>query len=92
MADPDLDSNLMVEEFGISKTQLYRKIKALTDHTPHGFIKKYRLKKAADLLKNSDLTISEISYETGFNNRSYFYRIFKEEYNCSPSDFRSDNC
>ena len=89
MSDPDLDSNLLVEEFGISKTQLYRKIKAITDHTPHGFIKKYRLKKAADLLKNSDLTISEITYETGFNNRSYFYRIFKEEYNCSPSDFRS---
>ena len=89
MSDPDLDSNLMVEEFGISKTQLYRKIKALTDHTPHGFIRKYRLKKAAELLKNSDLTISEISYETGFNNRSYFYRIFKEEFNSSPSDFRS---
>ncbi|VAW37832.1 hypothetical protein MNBD_GAMMA01-777, partial [hydrothermal vent metagenome] len=89
MSDPNLDSNMLVKEFGISKTQLYRKIKAITDHTPHGFIKKYRLRKAADLLKTSDQTISEITYETGFNNRSYFYRIFKEEFNCSPSDFRS---
>lgn len=91
MSNPDLDSNLLVEEFGISKTQLYRKIKAITDHTPHGFIKKYRLRKAADQLKNSDLTISEITYSTGFNNRSYFYRVFKEEFNCSPSEFRSGN-
>ena len=89
MTNPDLDSSLLIEEFAISKTQLYRKMKAVTDHTPHGFIKKYRLRKAADLLKNSDKTISEITYETGFNNRSYFYRSFKDEHNCSPSDFRN---
>lgn len=76
----------------MSKTQLYQKAKAITDHTPYGFIKKYRLTKAADLLKNSDKTISEIAHETGFNNRSYFYRSFKEEYNCSPSDFKSKVC
>jgi signal transduction histidine kinase/ligand-binding sensor domain-containing protein/DNA-binding response OmpR family regulator len=89
MNNSDLDSSLLIEEFAISKTQLYRKMKAVTDHTPHGFIKKYRLRKAADLLKNSDKTISEITYETGFNNRSYFYRSFKEEHDCSPSDFRN---
>jgi len=89
MANSQLDSSLLMDEFAMSKTQLYRKVKAITDHTPHGFIKKYRLTKAADLLKNSDLTISEVAYETGFNNRSYFYRSFKEEYSCSPSDFKS---
>ncbi len=92
MSNPHLDSNLLMEEFAMSKTQLYRKVKAITDHTPHGFIKKYRLTKAADLLKSSDKTISEVAYETGFNNRSYFYRSFKEEYKCSPSDFKSKVC
>ncbi len=92
MSNPTLDSNLLVEEFAMSKTQLYRKVKAITDHTPHGLIKKYRLTKAADLLKNSDKTVSEVAYETGFNNRSYFYRSFKEEYKCSPSDFKSKVC
>ena len=89
MSNSDLDSDLLVEEFAMSKTQLYRKIKSVTGNTPHGFIKKYRLKKAAELLINSDRTISEITYEIGMNNRSYFYRIFKEEYDCSPSDFRN---
>lgn len=89
MSDAHLDSNLLLEEFAMSKTQLYRKVKAITDRTPNGFIKKYRLTKVADLLKNSDKTISEVTYETGFNNRSYFYRSFKEEYNCSPSEFKS---
>ncbi len=92
MSNTHLDSNLLMEEFAMSKTQLYRKVKAITDHTPHGFIKKYRLIKAANLLKNSDKTISEVAYETGFNNRSYFYRSFKEEYHCSPSDFKSKVC
>jgi AraC-like DNA-binding protein len=89
MSNTNLDSNLLMEEFNMSKTQLYRKVKAISGHTPHGFIKKYRLTKAADLLKNSDMTISEVTYATGFNNRSYFYRSFKEEYNCSPSEFKS---
>ncbi len=92
MSNSQLDSSLLMDEFAMSKTQLYRKVKAITDHTPHGFIKKYRLTKAADLLKNSDKTISEVAYETGFNNRSYFYRSFKEEYHCSPSDFKSKVC
>jgi signal transduction histidine kinase/ligand-binding sensor domain-containing protein/AraC-like DNA-binding protein len=92
MSNTHLDSNLLMDEFAMSKTQLYRKVKAITAYTPHGFIKKYRLSKAADLLKDSDKTISEVAYETGFNNRSYFYRSFKEEYNCSPSDFKSKAC
>ena len=89
LANANLDSALLMKEFAMSKTQLYRKVKAITDHTPHGFIKKYRLIKAADLLAQSDQTISEVTYATGFNNRSYFYRSFKEEYHCSPSEFKS---
>lgn len=82
----DLDADDLVGEVLISKTQLYRKVKALTGFTPHGLIKNIRLKKASDLLHNSDLTVSEIIYETGFKNRTYFYRSFKELYGDSPLD------
>lgn len=74
----------------MSKTQLYRKIKALTGLTPHGLIKYLRLKKAANELKQSKKTVSEVFYETGFNNRSYFYRSFKEAFGVPPGDYGND--
>ena len=89
MSNPALDSEMLTAQFGMSKTQLYRKVKVLTGFTPHGFIKHYRLERAVELLKNTDKTVSEIIYETGFNNRTYFYRSFKEMYKCSPKDLRN---
>ncbi len=83
----ELDANELAGHLNMSKTQLYRKIKALTGFTPHGLIKNYRLKKAVELLRTSSLTVSEIIYETGFKNRTYFYRSFKEMYGTSPMDY-----
>jgi DNA-binding response OmpR family regulator/two-component sensor histidine kinase len=83
----DLNSESMMEELAVSKTQLYRKVKALTDLTPHGYLKKIRIKTAAQLLISTDLSVSEIIDKTGFNNRTYFYRTFKEEYRCSPKEY-----
>jgi hypothetical protein len=70
-----------------SKASLYKKVKSITGLTPHGLIKQFRLKKAADLLKNSNLSVSEVIYETGFNSRSYFYKSFNEVFHCHPKDF-----
>jgi AraC-like DNA-binding protein len=56
--------------------------------TPVELIKHVRLKYAAHLLKTSALTVSEIYYQTGFNNQSYFYREFKRVYMYSPKEFR----
>lgn len=87
MADDELDADKLSEYLNMSKTQLYRKVKALTGFTPHGFIKNIRLKKVAQLLKESSLSVSEIIYETGFKNKTYFYRSFKELYGTSPMEY-----
>lgn len=90
MQDPALNADHLSDQMAMSKTQLYRKIKALTGLTPHGLIKYLRLKKAANELKQSEKTVSEVFYETGFNNRSYFYRSFKEAFGVPPGDYGHD--
>jgi YesN/AraC family two-component response regulator len=87
LSEPDFSADTIAEEVGMSKTSLYKKVKAITGLTPHGLIKQYRLKKAADLLKNSNMSVSAVIYETGFNSRSYFYKSFNEVYHCHPKDF-----
>lgn len=77
----------MASEVAMSKASLYKKVKAITGLTPHGLIKQFRLKKAAHLLTNSELSISEIIDETGFNSRSYFYKSFHEMFHCQPKDY-----
>jgi len=56
--------------------------------TPTELIRHIRLQKASALLKSTDLTVSEIFYRTGFNNKTYFFREFKKMFNCSPNDYR----
>jgi len=86
LGEPDFNADTMADEVGMSKASLYKKVKTITSLTPHGLIKQYRLKKAADLLKNSAMSVSEVIYETGFNSRSYFYKSFNEMFHCHPKD------
>jgi signal transduction histidine kinase/DNA-binding response OmpR family regulator/ligand-binding sensor domain-containing protein len=87
LSEPEFNADTIADEVGMSKASLYKKVKTITGLTPHGLIKQYRLKKAADLLKNSHMSVSEVIYETGFNSRSYFYKSFNEVYHCHPKDF-----
>ncbi|MBN2347809.1 MAG: response regulator [Bacteroidales bacterium] len=87
MSDSDLNAEFLSSHMAMSKTQLYRKIKALTGLTPHGLINNLRLKKAAAELKKGEKTVSEIFYETGFNSRSYFYQTFKKAYGVPPGNY-----
>ena len=85
------DSELCVEELGrkmgLSRVQLYRKIKSLTNYSPNELVRIARLKKAASLLASSEKTISEITYEVGFTSPSYFTKCYKEYFGESPTDF-----
>lgn len=85
----DLDSAFLENALNMSKMQVYRRIKSLSNMKPAELIRHLRLQKASALLRTSDLTVSEIFYRTGFNNKTYFYREFKRVYNCSPNGYRA---
>lgn len=82
--DSNFDAKQLAKNLHLSDSQLYRKLKASTDLSVALFIRKIKLQKAKELLKNSDLTISEVCYATGFNNPSWFSKIFKKEFGYSP--------
>jgi len=86
--DSDLSVNTLSEIMELSHIQLYRKLKALTGQTPSQFIRLLRLKKAVLMLETTDLNISEIAYEVGFNDPNYFTRMFKQEYGKVPGAIR----
>ena len=87
------DSNLGVEtigmELGLSRVQLYRKVKALTGQSPVELLRTVRLHKARRLLQDSVKSISEVAYEVGFTSPSYFTKCFKDEFGISPSELIS---
>jgi AraC-like DNA-binding protein len=75
----------------MSRTQLHRKLKAITEMSTSEFIRSQRLKLAIRLLEDSDASISEIAYQVGFNTPSYFSKCFKEVYNCTPNEYLANN-
>ncbi len=75
------------DALGISRAQIYRKFKSLTDRTPHGYLRTYRLQRAKELLLSTKLKVFEVAYRTGFKNVSHFCRIFTEEFGKSPGEF-----
>lgn len=84
----NLQSSFIEKAFGISSSQLYRKIKYVCGVSTGDLIRTIRLKHAAELLRNKSLTVSEVCYLSGFNNRSYFYREFKKMYNITPKNYQ----
>ncbi|MFO7977422.1 MAG: two-component regulator propeller domain-containing protein [Bacteroidales bacterium] len=84
--DENLDAERLASYLALSKAQLYRKIKALTGLTPHGLIKNFRLKKARQMLSDGKHSITDIIFLTGFNNRTYFYRSYKEVFGETPGE------
>lgn len=91
MDNTELDAAFLEEKLLVSKMQLYRKLKALSDMAPSEFIKHIRLQRAGVLLLSTQLTVSEIFYKTGFNNKSYFFKEFKKRYQCSPKEYRDQH-
>jgi YesN/AraC family two-component response regulator len=85
------DATLSVEdvamEVAMSTTQLYRKLKALTGQSPNELIRNMRLDRASLLLKQNAGNIADVAYSTGFNNLSYFSKVFKEKFGVTPSEF-----
>ncbi|MET0244932.1 MAG: DNA-binding response regulator, partial [Flavitalea sp.] len=89
IGNPDLSVEEICSSLGISKVQLYRKIRDGLDISINEYILNTRLNKAKYLLQDETLTISEISYQVGFSSASYFSTVFKGKFNMTPKEFRS---
>ncbi|MGB3606533.1 response regulator [Psychroserpens sp.] len=87
LVESDFNAEKFAASLHISRMQLHRKLKAITGLSTTEFIRSQRLKLAAELLKKSDINISEVGYSVGFNNHSYFTRCFKAQFGSSPSDY-----
>lgn len=88
MSDPEFNVNSIVKEFGYGRTVFYKKIKGIAGYAPNDFVRIIRMKKAASALKNTDMSVAEISYMTGFNDSNYFSRTFKKHFGKTPSEYR----
>ncbi|NJK94316.1 MAG: helix-turn-helix domain-containing protein [Bacteroidales bacterium] len=85
IADPELDIERFASEIGVSRMQLYRKFDALTGMTAKEFVRSIRLKRAAQLLIQKKLNISEIAYAVGFRDLSHFRKCFRQEFGMNAS-------
>lgn len=87
LLNPQFSVEVLCKEVGYSRPQLYRKLQSITGHSPSDFIREIRLQKAAGLLKKNTGNVSEIAFQTGFNNLSYFSKVFQERFGSTPSEF-----
>jgi len=85
VSNADYSVDQLSQDMNMSRVSLYKKVLLLTGKSPVEYIRFYRLRKATQLLEKSQLTVSEIAYEVGFNNPKYFTKYFKQEFNMPPS-------
>ncbi|QQS35011.1 MAG: response regulator [Ignavibacteriales bacterium] len=85
--DVEYDTELFAKELFVSRMQLHRKIQAITGQAPGEFIRVYRLKRAAEMLIEKRLSVTQIAYEVGYNSPSHFSKAFTKYFNCSPSEY-----
>ncbi|GEL11310.1 Signal transduction histidine kinase [Flavobacterium glycines] len=85
--DVEFNSEELAKLLNISSRQLYRKLKGISGNTVHEFITKVKMNQAEELLRNSDLNISQIAYKLGFSEPSNFSRTFSKHFGCSPSQY-----
>ncbi|MGB3587666.1 MAG: ATP-binding protein, partial [Tunicatimonas sp.] len=87
LSESEFGVEQMQREIGMSRMQLHRKLKALTNQSTTEFIRDVRLQKAAQMLEQNGVQVAEVAYEVGFNHLSYFAKSFKEKFGLSPSEF-----
>lgn len=91
LSNDEFSVDQLARELGMSRSQLFRKLKALTDQSVVAYLRSYRLARARQLLRNTDLSVSEIAYEVGFKSPSHFSAAFLKEFGEQPSSTRSQS-
>lgn len=87
LGSDQFDVSALARELGMSRSAFYRKFNSLTDLSPAAFIKSKRLRRAARWLAEGGRNVTEIAFGVGFSDTGYFSRVFKEEFQCPPSEF-----
>lgn len=87
LADSEFSVDVFSKQIGMSRSNLYLKLKAITGESAMDFIKRIRFKKAVELMQSKRYTIAQITYMCGFNSPSYFSTAFKQHYGCMPSEY-----
>ena len=88
LASPELSVDKFAEDMGYGRTTFYTKLKALTGQTPNEYIKERRLQRAAELLKDDHVTVSEVAYQVGMGTPQYLSTIFKKRFGITPSQYQ----
>ena len=88
-SNSDLNVNFLAEKLNISRSGLFAKIKTLADVTPNEMIQIVRLKRAAQLLRETDLSVSEVCYRVGFSSPSYFTKCFSKQFGIKPTEWKN---
>lgn len=91
ISDSNFNVELLAEEISISRSVLQRKIHSLIGESPAAVIRRIRLNRAAELIKNRFGTLSEIALEVGYNNPAHFSEAFKKQFETTPSRFQQNN-
>ena len=89
LADEDFNVEIFAREVGLSRTQLHRKLKALTGRSASLVIRRQRLRRAAELLASRYGSVTEVAFAVGFKSLSHFSRNFRDEFGVAPSEYES---
>ena len=87
ISNPDFNVEQMAEEMNLSRTQLFRRMKLVTNYSPIEFINEIRLQRAADLIMAKADTLAQICYAVGFSEQSYFAKRFRKKFGVTPRDY-----
>ena len=91
LSDTDFDVQILADCLNMSRSTLARKIRAITGITPSDFIKGIKMKNAAEMLSNPNVTISEVVNAVGYTNRKHFSMAFRNMFGISPSEYQKKN-
>ena len=89
ISDPNLNVDGFAESLGYGRSSFYKKVKKVIGETPNEYIRKLRMNKAAELLRDDRMTVAEVAYQVGINDPYYFSKVFKQFFGISPSKYKA---
>ena len=91
LRNPNLNIDIIAAQFGIGRTNFYRKVRELTGISPNDYLRKCRMERAAELLLSSELPVNDVCAQVGIPDAQYFSRVFKAHFGVSPTVYREQH-